>query len=97
MEQTPSANAQSGASRSAIPAFDPRDELIAALQAEIAGFRRESEYVKKIIELARLWSDKRATREHLSATRKVIELQREVQALKRQLRERPAVSVVREE
>ena len=72
-----------GLGRETLASDDLRE--LEALRAELHEYRKESEYVKQIIKLARLWSDKRADREFHSVNRKVIELQRETRRLKRLL------------
>ena len=68
---------------SALRFDDGKGTQLVHSREELDAYRRESEYVKDIISLARLWSDARATRESLSLKRKVIELQRENKALRR--------------
>lgn len=74
---------QDGGLRRETLSFDPR--YVTALEAELHEYRKESEYMKQIIKLARLWSDKRADREFHSVNRKVIQLQKENRRLKKLL------------
>lgn len=87
-EHFTSASAKPGALCSAIPAIDhdERDDLIAALKEELGAYQRESEYMKQLMELARIWTDHKATREALAMKRKVIEQGREIKALKKEIK-----------
>lgn len=91
-EASPS-KCQAGGLVAETPASDP---LLEALYQELHEYRKESEYMKGIIKLARLWSDKRADREFHSVQRKVIELQRENAALKKQIKQLVAAPPIQE-
>ena len=80
-------SAKPGALGSAIPAIDPRDELIAAMRVELDAFRRESQWMKQMKETCRMWADAKADREALGMKRKVIDQARKLKQLEAILKE----------
>lgn len=63
--------------------MDERDEYIAALEAENKALKRETEYVKQIKALIPRMVEAKVTREHCSAVRRVIALDKELRLLKK--------------
>lgn len=62
------------------------DSYVAALEAENRAFRKEVEFIKQIKTLMSRMVEARATREHCSAVRHLIAVQRENKRLKAELK-----------